>query len=115
MPERTSTWETVQQELNLNAYNPMDDPPPCIISFFQDLVQTPRALLNKYTVPSDGGAAIAHAISARTAAAVSDGSYDDSRQAGSSAFIIAPNKDKGAECLKGANFVTGLPEKQSSY
>ena len=93
----------------------MDDPPPCIISFFHDLVQTPRALLDKSTLPSDGGAAIAHAISARTAAAVSDDSYDDSRQAGSSAFIIAPNKDKGAECLEGANFVTGLPEEQFSY
>ena len=93
----------------------MDDPPPCVISLFQDLVQTPRALLDKYTLPSDGGAAIAHAISAGTAAAVSDGSYDDSRQAGSSAFIIAPNKERGAICLEGANFVTWLPDKQSSY
>ena len=65
-------------------------------------------------LPPDGGAAIAHTISAGTAAAVSDGSYDDSRQAGSSAFIIAPNKDKGAVCLEGANFVTGLPDEQSS-
>ena len=73
------------------------------------------ALLDKYTLPSDGGAAIAHTISVGTAAAVSDGSYDDSRQAGSFVFIIAPNKDKGAECLEGANFVTGLPEEQSSY
>ena len=83
--------------------------------FFQDLVQTPRALLDKYTLPTNGGAAIAHAISAGTAAAVSDGLYDDSRQAGSSAFILAPNKDKGSEFLEGANFVTGLPDKQSSY
>ena len=66
--------------------------------------------MEKYTLPSDGGAAIAHAISARTAAAVSDGSYDNSRRAGSSAFIIDSNKDKGAECLEGANFATGLPE-----
>ena len=93
----------------------MDDLPPCIISFFQDLIQTPRALLDKYTLPADGGAAIAHAISARTAAAFSDGSCGDYRQAGSSTFIIAPNKDKGAVWLEGANFVTGLPDKLSSY
>ena len=93
----------------------MNDPPPCIPSFFQDLVQTPRALLDKYTLPTDGGAAIAHAISAETAAAVSDDSYDNSRQTGSSAFIIAPNKETGSDCLEGANFVTGLSEEQSSY
>jgi hypothetical protein len=66
-------------------------------------------------LPDDGGAAIALAISAGTATAVSDGSYDDSRQAGSSAFIIAPNKDKDTVCLEGMNFVTGLPDEQSSY
>ena len=93
----------------------MDDPSPCIISFFRDLVQIPRALLDKYTLPSDGGAAIAYAISAWTDTAVSDGSYDNLRQAGSSAFIIAPNKEKAAACLEGANFVTGLPEEQSCY
>ena len=63
----------------------------------------------------DGGAAIAQALTTGTASAVSDGSYDDSRQAGSSAFIIAPNKEKSTVCLEGANFVTGLPEEQSSY
>ena len=47
--------------------------------------------------------------------AVSDGSYDDSRQAGSSAFIIAPNKEKGTVCLEDASFVTELPGGQSSY
>ena len=62
-----------------------------------------------------GGTAIAHAIFAGTAAAVSDGSYDDSRQARSSAFIMASNKDRGSDCLEGVKFVTGLPEKQSSY
>ena len=93
----------------------MDNPPPCVISLLQDLVQTPRALLDKYTIPADGGAAIAHSISAGTTAAVSDGSYKDFRQAGSSAFIIAPTKDKGTVCLEGANFVTGLPDEQSSY
>ena len=108
-------WTTEQQELDPNAYNPMVDPPPCIISLFHDLVQTSRALLDKYTLPSDGGAAIAHAISAGTAANVSDGFYDDPRQAGSSAFTISRNKDKGSVCLKGANFVTGLLDIQSSY
>ena len=44
-----------------------------------------------------------------------DGSYDDSRQACSSVFIIAPNKDKGTVCLEGANLITGSPEEQSSY
>ena len=72
----------MQQELDPKAYNPMDDSPPCIISFFHDLVQTPRALLDKFKLPSNDGAAIALAISAGTAAAVSDGSYDNSRQAG---------------------------------
>ena len=78
-------------------------------------MQTPRALLDRYMLPPDGGAAIAHAISVGTVVAVSDGSYDNSRQAGSSAFILAPNKDKGSDCLEGANFVTGLPDEQSSY
>ena len=81
----------------------MDDSPTCINSLFHNLVQTPRALLNKYMLPPDGGAAITHAISVRIAAAVSDGSYDDSRQAGSSAFINAPNKDEGSDCLEGMN------------
>ena len=57
----------------------MDGPPPYI---YHDLVQTPRALLDKFKLPSNDGAAIALAISAGTAAAVSDGSYDNSRQAG---------------------------------
>ena len=36
------SWELAkeQQELNPNAYNPMDDPSPCIISLFHDLVQS---------------------------------------------------------------------------
>ena len=67
LPERPSSWETVQQELHPNEYIPMDDPPPCINSFFQDLVQTPRALLDKFNLPSDGGATIAQTISAGTA------------------------------------------------
>ena len=115
VPEKPSTWTIVQQDLNPNAYNPMDDPPTCINLLFHDLGQTPRALLDKYMLPHDGEAAITHAISAGTAAAVSDGSYDDSRQAGSLAFIIAPNKDEGSVCLEGVNFVTGLPDEQSSY
>ena len=64
---------------------------------------------------ADGDAAVALAISAGTASAIRDGSYNDSRRAGSLAFIIAPNKDKGVECLEGANFVTRLPDEQFFY
>ena len=98
-----------------NEYNPMDKLSPSINSFFRDLVQTPRALFDNYVLPPDDGAAIAQAISMGTAVAVSDGSYDDSRKAGSSVFIIASIKDEGTVCLEGLNFVTGLPDKQSSY
>ena len=108
--KRSSLWERVQLELDPDKYNPMDEPPPCINSFFEALVQTSKALLDRFKLPSDGGAAVAQAISAGISTAVSDGSYDDSRRAGSSAFIIAPNQDKGDECFKGANFVTGLPK-----
>ena len=66
-------------------------------------------------LPPDGGALIAHAIFVGIAAAVSDSSYNDSRQAGSSAFIIALNKEKGSDFLEGVNFVTELRDKQSSY
>ena len=93
----------------------MYNPPPCISSFFEALVQKHRALLDKFKLPSDGGVAVAQAIFAGIGSAVSDGSYDDSRQAGSLAFIIAPSKEKSTECLGGTNFVTGLPEEQSSY
>ena len=65
-------------------------------TLFDALVQTPRTLLDKCKLPNNDGAAIAQALTAGTAVAVSDGSYDDSRQAGSSAFIIAPNKEKCA-------------------
>ena len=66
-------------------------------------------------MPSDGGTALSHAISAGTASAVSDGSYNDSRRARSSAFIITPNKDKGMDRSEGASFATGFPEEQSAY
>ena len=110
VPERHSFWNTVQPDLDLNEYNPMDELPSCITSFFEALVQTPRGLMDRFKLPASGRAAVAQANSAGIASPVSDGSYDDSRRAGSSAFIIAPNKDKGAECLEGANFVTNLPE-----
>ena len=113
--ERPLSWDWVQLDLDPNEYNPLDDPPPCVNSLFGAFVQNPRTLLDKCKLPTDGGAAIAQALTTGTVAAVSDGFYDDSRQAGSSAFIIAPSKDKGAVCLKGVNFVIGLPEEQSSY
>ena len=94
----------------------MDDPPLCINFLFHNLVhQSPRALLESFKLISDGGAAIAHVISTGTASAVIDGSYDNSRRAGFSAFIIAPNKDKGLERLESANFAIWLPDEQSAY
>merc|ERR1712091_192810 len=93
----------------------MEEFTPCIQAFFDGLLQSPRLLLDKFILPSDGGEVIAQAIASGTAAAVSDGSFDDKRQAGSSAFIIAPSKDKGVELLEGANFVTGARVEQSAY
>ena len=110
VPERPSPWDAVQLDLDLNEYDPFNDTPPYINSLFEALVQTPRTHLDKFKLPTDSGAAVAQAITAGTAAAVSVGFYDDSRRAESSAFIIAPNKEQGAGCLEGANFVTGLPE-----
>ena len=106
VPERPSPWDAVQLDLDLNEYDPFNDTPPYINSLFEALVQTPRTLLDKFKLPTDSGAAVAQAITAGTAVAVSDGFYDDSRQAGSSDFIIAPNKDKGGVCLEGANFIS---------
>ena len=82
-PERPSPWDPVPPDLNPTEYNPMDNPPPCINSFFEAVVQTLRALLDKIKLPTNGGAAVTQAISPGTASAVSDGSYDDSRRAGS--------------------------------
>ena len=115
VPEKPSPRTWVPLDLDPLEYSPLDDLLPCVISLFEALLQNRRALLDLCKLPPDGGAAIAQALAAGTASTVSDGSYDDSRQAGSSAFIIAPNKDKGMVCLEGANFVKGLPSEQSSY
>ena len=46
---------------------------------------------------------------------VTDGSFDDSQQAGFSTFIISPSQAAEAALLEGANFVAGLPEEQIAY
>ena len=66
IPERSSTWSTVQQDLNLNEYNPLDKLSPSINPLFLELLQTPRALLDKYVLPPNDGAAIAHAMALTT-------------------------------------------------
>ena len=88
----------------------------------------------------DNGAAIAQALRDNTAAAVSDGPYDDDFQIGTSAFIIVENirnlpqdmpdikgtfhnpSGKGYRrspdndnTIRGANQVPGSPEHQSAY
>ena len=51
IPEKPFTWETVQQDLNPNEFNPLDNLSPSINSLFLELFQTPRALLDKYVLP----------------------------------------------------------------
>ena len=115
VPEKPSLQTWVQFDLDPNEYTPLDDLLPCVNSLFEAFLQIPRTLLDLCKLPPDGRATIAQVLTAGTTAAVSDDSYNNSRQAGSSAFIIAPSKEKGTLCLEGANFVRGLPEDQSSY
>lgn len=95
--------------------NPFENLSACIQGVFEDLVNSPRVLLDQFVLPPDGGAVIAQAIKDGEALAVSDGSFDESRQAGSSAFIISPSQAADAVLLEGVNFVTGLPEEQTAY
>ena len=61
--------------------DPLEDLSACIQEAFEDLINSPRALLDQFVLPADGGAIIAQAIMDGEALAVSDGSFDDSRQA----------------------------------
>ena len=59
---------------------------------------------------------MADAISAGTAAAVSDGSFDATLQRGTSAFILAPSSNSPlCDCIMGGNCTTGIDDKQSAY
>lgn len=95
--------------------DPFENLSACIQGVFEDLVISPRVLLDHFVLPPDGGAFIAQAIKDGEALADSGGSFGDSRQAGSSAFIISPSQAADAVLLEGANFVTGLPEEQTAH
>ena len=81
---------------------------------FGPSLQYPSVLIDSITLPSDACLAIATAIKNGTACAISDGSYEDDPQQGSSGFIITPGKTR-QNMLTGRNLIPGSAEDQSAY
>ena len=104
--ECPAPWTDQIHDLDSVEYDPLEDLYACIQEVFEDLVNSPGALLDQFDLPPDGGAITAQAIKGSETLAVSDGSIDDSCQAVSFAFIISHSQVADAEFLEGANFVT---------
>ena len=81
---------------------------------FAPSLQYPSVMIDSITLPSDECLAIATAIKNGTACAISDGSYEDDPQQGSSGFIITPGKTR-QNMLTGRNLIPGSAEDQSAY
>ena len=113
--ECPAPWTDGIPEPDPTEQDPLESLSACIQGVFEDLVNSPRVLLDQFVLPPDSGAAIVQAINDGDALAVSDGCFDDSHQAGSSAFLISSSQAVDAVLLEGANFVTGLPEEQTAY
>ena len=76
-----------------DRYDPRTTSHPCLIAAFQASIDSAHVLLDEILLPIDGAVALAQAISAGTAAAVSDGSFCPVASRGSSAFTIATAPD----------------------
>ena len=81
---------------------------------FDELQNSPEYLVDEVTLPPDGAASIAQGIIQGTARAVSDGSFLDSWQAGTSSWIIVASPTDQSP-LQGVNWVNGLADIQSAY
>ena len=110
-------WTDQAPDLDPTKYDPLEDHSACIQQVLEDLfVDSPCVLFDQFDLPPVGGATIAQAIRDGEALAISDGSFDDSPQVGSYAFIISPSQKADAEFLEGANlFAMGLPMEQIAY
>ena len=103
-------------DVDPSEFNPILESYSCSLSAFQASIASSRVLLDLVDLPLDGGQDIGTAISANTAVAVSDGSFNPTLQRGTSAFIIAPAMNSSDDCLlSGSDFVPGLPDDQSAY
>lgn len=91
--ESSRLWYYTQQDLDPINYDPYAGEFTTIDDAFFDAYQSPRILLDKYTLPKDNNClAIAEALQQGTAKLVSDGSYYKDKEAGGSAFTLTPGK-----------------------
>ena len=113
--ESKTDWEYEIDEIAMLIYpDPYKGTFADIEEAFEVSRESERILIDDYTLPEDECTAIAIAIRNGTARAISDGSYIEEVQKGSSAFIITPGKTIENRFV-GYNWVPGSPEDQNPY